>query len=157
MYQLLILILLVVGFQSQEINKTTVNNSCFPNSWGLAESFIIGLSSNMSAVPGTSRICFSQTECLKYLFIINDMPYVAWVTFRINRELFYKIDRATIGDSCFPNSWGLAESFIIGLSSNMSAVPGTSRSCFSQTECLNYLFIVNDYSGVAWVTFRINR
>jgi hypothetical protein len=80
----LILSLIIISVYSFDFVDKPIKDQRFSNSQCLAESFIIGLSANMSAVPGTSRSCFSRDECLKYLCIVNDFPGVAWVTFRVN-------------------------------------------------------------------------
>jgi hypothetical protein len=65
---------------------------------------------------------------------------------------------STNQDTCkFPNSWCLDSSFIVGLSANMSAVHNSSRICDNQQQCLTSLCEINNFPGVAWVTFRMNR
>jgi hypothetical protein len=82
-YCLLILGLFVINTYSFDFVKHT-KNPCFPNSRALSGSMVIGLAANMYIVLSTVHYCYSQTECLKYLFIANDVQGVAWVTFRVS-------------------------------------------------------------------------
>jgi hypothetical protein len=69
MYMILLLLAILLG-AAQEL-------SC------LEDTFMLGLAPNMSAVPGTSRSCYSREDCIAKLCELNDWPNVAWVIFRV--------------------------------------------------------------------------